>query len=172
MFFDDTKDLDIPMEERIFIQPKARQQLFINLVENYKLFCPTINMIYAALNYNSELKIDYLVVFETITEGKQIILWDAPYIYTSRCIPAYRYVVQNNLHKEFFNSCAMHFSQIDIVKFIEFLNSDLCGNLSIDTKDPTYWKNPENANVLMKGMSELSLLYKPQGFRAKRPNLN
>ena len=65
-------------------------------------------MIYGALNFDSELKIDYIVIFEATFKGKKFILWDAPYIYTPRCVPAYRYVVKNNLHKEFF--CYLAFS--------------------------------------------------------------
>ena len=159
------KELNIPIEERLMIYPKQRQQLFLNLVENYKIFCPNIKMIYAAMNFDSELKIDYLVMFETIHKGKPFILWDSPFMYTNRSVPAYRYVVKNSLHKDFFESCANHFCQMDRDKFIEFLNSDLCGNLSADSNNPSYWKLPENSHALMKGMSEMGLLYIPEGFR-------
>ena len=146
IMFDERKDLEIPLEERLMIYPKPRQQLFLNLVENYKIFCPYIKMIYAALNFDSELKIDYLVIFEGEKNGKRFILWDAPYIYTNRCIPAYRYVVKNSLHAQFFESCKNHFSQMERDKFIEFLNSSLCGNLSTDSNNEKYWKDPLDKN--------------------------
>ena len=117
------KEIDVPIEERILVYPKQRQELFINLVENYKLFCSNIKMIYTALNYDAELKIEYLVIFEGSNKGKEFILWDAPYIYTNRAIPAYRYAIKNNLHEEFFNTCVNHFSQMDKDKFFEFISS-------------------------------------------------
>lgn len=163
--YSDKNEIDVPMEERILIYPKQRQQLFLNLVENYKIFCPNIHMIYAALNYDSELKIDYLVIFEAYKKSKSFILWDSPFIYTNRAIPAYRYAVKNNLHKEFFDTCTAHFCQMDRDKFTEFLSSSLCGNLSTNENDPLYWKLPENSHALMKGMSEMGLLYIPEGFR-------
>ena len=160
-----SKEIDIPIEERLMVYPKQRQQLFLNLVENYKIFCPNIKMIYAALNFDSSLKIDYLVIFETIKKGKPFILWDSPFMYTNRAIPSYRYVVRNKLHTKFFETCANHFCQMDRDKFIEFLGSDLCGNLSTNQNDPLYWKSLENSHSLMKGMSEMGLVYIPEGFR-------
>ena len=163
--FSNDKEINIPMEERLMVYPKQRQELFINLVENYKVFCPNIRMVYAGLNFNSELKIDYIVIFETVIQGKNLILWDCPFAYTTRAIPAYRYVIKNNLYKEFFDTCMQHFCQIERERFVEFLNSELGGNLSTNENDPKYWKRAENSEILMKGMVELSLLYTPKGFR-------
>lgn len=163
--YDKSKEIDIPIEERLMIFPKQRQQLFLNLVENYKIFCPNIKMIYAALNFDSALKIDYLVIFESERKGKSFILWDSPFTYTNRSVPSYRYVVKNNLHNDFFETCKSHFCQMDRDKFFDFLRSDLGGNLSSNPEDPSYWKSPTNAHILMKGMSEMGLLYIPEGFR-------
>ena len=157
-------EIDVPMEERLMVYPKQRQQLFLNLVENYKIFLPNLKMIYAALNFDAELKMDYLVIFESSKNGKPFILWDAPFAFTNRSVPSYRYAVKNSLHKEFFNTCLAHLCQIERGKFIEFLNSSLCGKLSIDSKSDLYWKSPANSQKLMKGMSELGLLYVPEGF--------
>ena len=162
--FSDKIEFDVPMEERLMIYPKQRQQLFLNLVENYKIFLPNLKMIYAALNFDSELKIDYLVIFEAYKKGKPFILWDAPFIYTNRAMPAYRYAVKNNKHKEYFDTCLKHLCQMERDKFTQFLTSDLCGHLSINNKNSSYWKSPDNSNELMKGMSELGLQYVPEGF--------
>ena len=165
--FNDEKEIDIPMEERLMIYPKQRQQLFLNLVENYKIFCPNLKMIYAALNFDSELKIDYLVVFESTIKGKPFIIWDSPFAYTNRSIPSYRYIVKNKMHKEFFEMCLNHMCQMERDKFIQFINSSLCGNLNTNSNSPQYWKLPDNSNELMKGMSGLGLLYVPEGFSNK-----
>jgi len=165
--FDSKKEIDVPINERLIVYPKQRQQLFLNLVENYKIFCPNLKMLYAALNFDSELKIDYLVIFEGYKKGKRFIIWDSPFLYTNRAIPAYRYAVKNNLHKEYFDTCIANFCNMEYPKFVEFLNSNLCKNLSLDSNSDKYWKSPDNSHSLMKGMSELGLLYIPEGFTNK-----
>lgn len=162
--YDNKKEIDIPIEERLMVYPKQRQELFLNLVENYKIFCPNLKMIYAGLNFDSELKMDYLVIFEVDKKGKPFILWDAPFAFTTRSTPAYRYVVREKMHKQFFDECTKHLCQMDKSKFVEFLNSSLCNNLTIDPNSDRYWKHPNNSHSLMKGMTELGLLYVPEGF--------
>ena len=154
-----------PLDERLYILPKPRQQLFLNLVENYKLYCPDLTMLYAGLNYDSSEKMDYLIIFHRELEGQDVILWDCPFLYSNRTIPSYRYAVRNNLHKEFFTECKFHMCQIVQPKFIEFLESNLCNYLSLDPEDPRFWKLPENCKDLMHGMGELSLQYRPVGYR-------
>lgn len=167
MIYDDTKDFQAPIEERLMMYPQERQAYFINLVENYKIFCPMIKLIYAGLNYNSELKSEYLVIFEGVTKGKNVILWDCPFIYTNRALPAYRYAVKTNQFKSFFDSCMMHFTVMDRSLFYEFLQSKLCDHLSLIENDDKYWKNPLNFNILLKGVSECGLIYRPSGFKPK-----
>lgn len=167
MSFDGHETFEVPEEERLFIAPSARQSLFINLVENYKIFCQTANMIYAALNFNSELKIEYLVIFDTIVNDKRVVLWDAPYIYTNRALPAYRYAVKTKQHGAYFKECMKNFKQIERDRFIEFLGSDYCGGLTLDHDSDKYWRDPENAPSLMEGITDLALLYIPKGFKNK-----
>lgn len=167
MGFDGHETFDVPEEERMFILPSARQKLFINLVENYKVFCPNINMIYAALNFDSELKVEYLVIFEAIVKGKQVVLWDAPYLFTNRAIPAYRYAVKTNQHQAYFTECMKNFKQIEKERFIEFLGSEYCGELTLDHDSEKYWRLPENAPSLIEGIVDLALLYIPKGFKNK-----
>lgn len=162
------KKFEVPFDERIMILPKARQELFINLVENYKVFVPSLHMIYGALNYQSELKVEYLVVFEVNIDGNDLIVWDAPFIYTNRALPAYRYAVRNNMHTAFFSECRSHLCRINRDKFFEFLKSSLSGNLTDDPNDSNYWKDPNNSHTLIKGLSDMSLLYIPEGFRSKK----
>lgn len=167
MFYDDSKEFRVPLEELLVIYPKERQQFFINLVENYKIFCPSTKMIYGALNYDSELKVDYFVLFEGYSKNKKVIIWDAPFIYTNRSLPAYRYAIKTNQFKEFFDNCMMHFTVMDYGNFFDFVQSKLCGNLSLNKNDSNYWKSPDNINLLIKGISECSLLYRPNGFKPK-----
>ena len=165
MFKFHEKYFDVPMEERLYVLPDARQKLFINMIENFKVFCPDIQLIYGAMNFNEDLKVDYLVIFKVMVENREIILWDNPVLYTNRTIPSYRYAIRNNEHQAFFMECRAHFSQISIGKFYEYLQTDHCHNLSLDPKSPNYWKNPNNSEKLISGMSELAIQYTPKGFR-------
>lgn len=154
-----------PEEERLIVYPDAREKLFINLVENYKIFCPDFDILYAALNFDSEIKIDYLIIFHTVYEEREIVLWDAPFLYSNRAIPAYRYAVKKSLHDEFFKECRAHLCMIPQERFIEFLKSYIGGELSLDPEDERFWKNPNMTQTLMRGMSEMSLQYRPVGYR-------
>ena len=167
IMFDGHEDFEVPYEERLYILPKPRQQLFLNLVENYKIFCPHIKMIYATLNFDKELKVDYMVIFQAQQKGTNLILWDAPYAFTNRAIPAYRYAVKTNQHQAFFRECMKKFCQMEEQKFRQFLQSPNCGNLSLSSKSPKYWKLPENSHSLIEGMCEIGLLFKPMGFQNK-----
>lgn len=162
-------ELEVPQEELFFITPDERKKFFLNLVENFKLYCPKLKMIYGALNYDSSLMVEYLTIFETTTEigsvSRDMIVWDSPYLYTNRALPAYKYAVRTGQHEKYFNMCAAHMAVIPRAKFSEFIVSDLCGNLSFDKNSDRHWKKPENAKRLIKGMSELSIQYVPRGFR-------
>lgn len=165
------KEFQLPEEERLsLVYPKPRQELFLNLVENYKIFYPNLKLIYAALNYNSELKVEYLIIFKAEAKGQKVILWDAPFLYTNRTIPAYRYAIKTNTHKQFFDSAFMHLVQMTYGKFLELVESPHCDNLSRDSKNKRYWKNPEFSEALIKGLSNCGMLFRPEGFISRRPS--
>lgn len=150
-----------PLEERLYIFPDAREKLFLNLIENYKIFFPNLQIIYASLNFSVELKADYIVIFYLVKNNKPLILWDCPFMYTNRCIPAYRYAVKTNQFKNYFDCCGEHFCQMDYSRFREYLVSPLAGELSFDEKSPKYWLDPNNTYDVIKAMVDLSLLYRP-----------
>lgn len=153
--------VNVPMEELRFITKDARIKFFKNLLANFEVFCPAFKRIYAYLNFNSETPVDYLVIFTAEIHGVETALWLMPYLYTSRTLPGYRYVVQHNLYEDFFKDCYMHMIKIPKNKFDEFI-VDGC-NLSLKKEDPNYWKNPEHGNLLLKNMASMSLLYNPVG---------
>ena len=153
--------LDIPLKEKQFILPQPRIDLFKNLIDNYKVFCPELKLIYAYLNFNSKHPIDYLLIFTATSKGNKVLLWDAPYLYSNKTIPAYRYVCKNNLYDQFFKYCEESLCRISYSKFLEFIPCNLCG-LSLNPKNPKYWADQNNADILLGAMSELSLQYTPQ----------
>lgn len=153
-------EIEIPIEEKTFILPQPRIKLFENLLENYKVFCPKLKLIYAYLNFNSKNPVDYLIIFTCDIGNKKILLWDAPYLYSNRTIPAYRYICKNDLYDTFFKFCEESICRMDYNKFLEFIPCNLC-NLSLDKNSPKYWKKEENADELVSAMAELSLQYTP-----------
>lgn len=157
---------DIPINELIMILPQQREALFLNFVTNFSNFNKDLKLLYAAMNFDKELKVDYLIIYQI----NRFILWDNPFIYTERSIPGYRYIIKHNMYKEFFIECRRSFSQISIDKFFEFIGSNLCGNLSQNPKSPDYWKDPNNAPKLIKGMVDMSMQYVPQYFKSNRSN--
>lgn len=154
-------EIDIPFEEKKFILPKPRIKLFNNLIENYKIFCPELNLIYGFLNFNSQTPIDYLLIFTAQSSGHKVLLWDAPYLYTNKTIPAYRYICKNNLFETFFKFTEESMCRMSYDKFKEFIECNLCG-LSNNPDSPLYWKKQENGDQLLSSMAELALQYTPQ----------
>ncbi len=154
-------EIDIPFDEKVFILPNDRQVLFNNLIENYKVFCPELKLIYAFLNFDSSQPVDYLLVFSATSHGDKVCLWDVPFLYSNKTIPAYRYICRNELYQDFFTFCRESLCRMSWEKFKEFIPSRLCG-LSMDKDNILYWKKPENARTLVQGMMDLSLQYTPK----------
>ena len=119
-------EIDIPFEEKTFILPQPRIKLFENLIENYKVFCPELKLIYAFLNFNSKNPIDYLIIFTGTSKGQKVLLWDVPYLYSNKTIPAYRYICKNNLFDQFFKFCEESMCRMNYERFIEFIPCNLC----------------------------------------------
>ena len=165
MKFEFEHEIQVPFEEKTFILPQPRIKLFQNLIENYKVFCPELKLIYAFLNFNSKNPIDYLLIFTGTSKGEKLILWDAPYLYSNKTIPAYRYICKHNLYEQFFKFIEESLCRMSFIRFKEFIPSTLCG-LSLDENDPKYWKNPENADTLLESMADLALQYTPQPGQA------
>lgn len=154
-------EIQIPFEEKTFILPDLRIKLFQNLIENYKVFCPQLKLVYAYLNFNSKNPIDYLLMFTYTDSKRKILLWDAPYLYSNKTIPAYRYICKNNLYEQFFKYCEESMCRMNYEKFLEFIPCNLCG-LSLDKTNDKYWKSESNADHLLESMAELSLQYTPR----------
>ena len=71
MKFEFEHEIQVPFEEKTFILPQPRIKLFQNLIENYKVFCPELKLIYAFLNFNSKNPIDYLLIFTGTRKGEK-----------------------------------------------------------------------------------------------------
>jgi hypothetical protein len=152
--------LNIPFEETKYITPEVRQKIFLNILDNYKVYLPNLKRIHAFLNWDKENPIDYLVMFKARTSaGSPLILYDMPILYSSRTTPAFRYVIKNDLYADFYKDAATFMCKLPESKFNEFI-IDLCG-LSFDKKSELYWKRPENSKEFIANLIELQMYYKP-----------
>lgn len=151
----------VPRDELLFIEPEPRKKLFINMLENYKIYCPGMTLEYAYLNVNSQYPVDYVVVFNGMTTDKRpIVLWRCPYLYSWESIPGYRYAVKNNLHEQFFKEEGNTMCKITRGRFNEFITT-MC-HLPLNE-----WKNPEYAETVMDNLSALALRYNPDAHGKK-----
>lgn len=153
------KRLKIPMDELLFIYPDARERLFLDMIDEYKKRFPQFKLIYAYLNRDASIGVDYLIIFEAIGQQthQKTIIYDIPYIYTDRSIPGYRYCKREGLLDDFFYDSSHLMVTTPKIRFEEYLNSFL--NLSNHKDDELYWKSPSNSLAVARGLSNLSLYY-------------
>lgn len=158
MNYEKDKKLHIPFDELKFIMPDSREKLFMDMLQEYKRRFPQYKLLYAYLNRDATINIDYLIIFEAIgaTSGNSTIRFDIPFIYTERATPGYRYCKREEILDDFFADSDMFMVTLSESRFNEYLNSI---DLSVRSEKPEYWKKAENAKELCTGLSELSLYY-------------
>ena len=162
MNYEYINEIKVPQEYKEFILPKDRIALFKNFLANMKVFLPSLDRVYAYLNFDSSLPIDYLIIYRGVSKsGVGIILWDCPYLYSNKTIPAYRYIAANNMYQQFFQYMADSMPRMEYSKFLELITSNLCG-LDFDPNSDKYWKSPDNALTLAKTLTDISLEYRPK----------
>lgn len=147
------KKLNIPKEEKLYILPASRKKLFKDLLNEYKKRFPNFNLIYANLNHNSSIPIDYILIFTTKISNNEVILIETPYLYSDRAIPGYRYCKRENQSDLFFEEASELMTRMPYDRFVEYLNAML--ELSVDENSDNYWKAPENMQKFTEGVLTL-----------------
>lgn len=148
--------LKIPYEERRWIEPRVRMKLFKEIYEGYpKLY--DVKLFYAALNTNSDLLLDYCIIFKARNDDDtcNIVLFDCPPIHSSRATPGYRYMRRTNREEEFFDNGISNMGLMTEGRFFNYITSIL--QLSLKKEDDLYWKSPKNAVTLIEGLHDNSL---------------
>lgn len=152
------KRLKIPKEEKRYITPEPRKKLFLHLINEYKIRYPELKLEYANLNHNSDIPVDYVLMFKSKDEsGKDVLYIEIPFLYSDRAVPGYRYCVRNKILDDFFYEALHLMTKISYDRFVEFLNIML--ELSVVEDSPLYWKREENIDKFTKGLIELSSRY-------------
>lgn len=152
------KKLKIPAKEKQFIMPDVRQKIF---TEIYTLYPRKYNikLLYAYMNTDPELIIDYLVVFKSKndTGTHDLIIFDCVPASSDRSTPGYRYCKRVGITNDFYDEGINSMVIMEKNKFYEYINMGL--GLSNDKDDPKYWRSPSNYKDLLNGLLDLSVRY-------------
>ena len=152
-----SKKINIPVNELKFIKPEIRQKLFLEICNGYpKRY--NVKLMYAYLNSDPEIIVDYLVMYSARNDENtaDLILFDIPPIHSIRSTPGYRYCRRTHKEDEFYEYGIDDIVVIEKDKFYEFITSI---GLDRDKNSEFYWKKPENASELLSGLLDLSLRY-------------
>jgi len=157
---DSNKLLEIPEDEKNFIDPRLRPKFFMNIIKEYEKRCPNLKLIYAYLNTDANSPIDFIVLFQTKNLDKtlDLIVYDIPLLYSDRSIPGYRYCMRTNKLDDYFKESTNLMVSLQLPKFNEFINSNLV-NLSVKPDNEMYWRKQEFSSKVAKSLLDLSLRY-------------
>lgn len=152
------KKLKIPAKEKQFIMPDVRQKIFKEIYTMYQRKY-TIKLIYAYLNTDPDLMVDYLIIFKTknTAGNKDLIIYDCVPAHSDRSTPGYRYCKRTGITDDFYEEGINSMVVMEKNKFYEFITSGL--GLSTDKNDPLYWRSGENYKDVINGLLDLSLRY-------------
>lgn len=109
------------------------------------------------ITHNHPCDIDYFIIFKSIADGKEIIFFDAPYIFTNRSICGYRYCLRENKTRDFFIDAIHCMTRMSRPKFDEYIEN-IC-ELSLEKNDKLYWRNKDNFPVLMEHLIDLQIRF-------------
>lgn len=107
--------------------------------------------------FDQPCMIDYVFIFTITVNGVETVFIDAPYIYSKRSLPGYRYCMREKKQREFFILATDEMTRIPRVRFNEFI-TEMC-HLSLDQKSDKYWKKAENYDSLIQNLVGLNLRY-------------
>ena len=151
--------LEVPFEERLMISPEARAVAFKQIYTGYtRRF--GMKLLYAFLNYDAEEMTDYLVVYKVrnMDNTADLAMFDMVPIHSDRCTPNYRYYKQQGKVDNFFKLGLEEMATMELSRFYEYIQEYL--QLSRNKDDKNYWKSPENAGELCRGLLDIALRYK------------
>lgn len=156
---DDDKKIPIPLNELTFIKPDVRMKLFKEIYTEYPKRYPNMKLIYANLNHDPEVMVDYCLIFKAKNSDGvgDLILVEVPPIYSNRSTPGYRYYRRTKKEDNFYESGVAEIVVMEANRFYEFIALSL--ELSLDKNSPLFWKSPDNSSALLKGLLDLSLRY-------------
>lgn len=244
MAFTSDVELKIPFSELTFILPEQRVKFFHQLMNDYKVYVPSLKLIYAYLHWGDDSKktkevtihrnnnfddipvvdinpdekatvidkyaldpnylngikdaankgiveeddknkslsyedsefskrkdgetievpvfdqpcmIDYVFIFTVTVSGVETVFIDAPYIYSKRSLPGYRYCMRENKQRDFFIVATDEMTRIPRKLFNEFI-TEMC-HLSLDKDSPQFWKKEESYDSLIQNLVGLNLRY-------------
>ena len=170
------KGLGIPpdrlVRRAIGISPD-RDQYFNDIIRKFKEKFPSLKIIYAndrmgaVINQNKPspdfvlIATGQLISSDPSLPPKNIVIMDAPMVFTERSIAGWTIAVEEGMMDNYFQYMLDKALRIDTSKFYEFI--EFMAKLSRDPNDPRYWKRPENEDKLTTELMELYARYTRKG---------
>jgi hypothetical protein len=156
---DKNKKLKIPREEKLYISKEIREALFLDLINVYQEKCQAMTLVYAYINTDSSKPLDYILLFRTRNTANttDLIVYDAPLLYSDRSIPGYRYCKRTGIVNTFIEEAVASMVRLSEYRFREFI--ELSTGLEYIDEGENSWMNAEYATIVADKLLELSTRY-------------
>ena len=152
----------------IAISPN-RDQYFMDIITQIKKKYPKLRILYANNTMGARIdpdrpNPDFVLIMQgkltsrnPLLKPRDVIIMDAPMIFTERSIAGWTMAVEQGNLEGYFAYMFDKALRIDVKRFYEFVEH-YC-SLSLDPTHPRYWKKIENTNALIKDLEELHARY-------------
>ena len=155
--------MKMPFHHRHVIRPATRVKVFKEIAAKYQSYFG-LKCIYAFLNTDPKLMIDYCLIFKGKNDDgtHDIILFDVVPLNGDRCTPEYPIYKKAGKEKNFFQYGIEVMPLMTPQMFYGYLEFN---GYSRDKNSEMFWKKPEHAKKLSKGLFDWTLPY-----NRKRPD--
>jgi len=166
---DKNKKLNIPREEKLFIQPTVREKLFLDLINEYEKRYPGMTLEYAYLNSNPEIPMDYILLFKTRNTDNTVnlIVYDCPMLFSDRSITGYRFCKREGKLDDFFEEAIASMVRFPEIAFKEFIE-EIVGLDYFNEESQNYWKNEEFTERVSNNIMALAIRYVPRNINTPK----
>ena len=149
-----------------------RDRYFMDIIKMFQKKYPGPRIIYANNMNGAQLNPDHptedfiIIIKARVVDRnkklppKDLILLDAPPLFTERSIAGWTLAVEQGKMDGYFKLFMDRCLRLELRKFYEFLEGYCL--LSLDPSSELYWKKPENAGTLTKDLERLYAQYRPR----------
>lgn len=149
-----------------------RDRYFMDIIKKFQEKYPGLRIIYANNMNGAQLNPDHptedfiIIVKARVVDRykklppKDLILLDAPPLFTERSIAGWTLAVEQGKMDGYFQMFMDRCLRLELRKFYEFVEHYCI--LSLDPSSQLYWKKPENAPALTKDLERLYAQYRPR----------
>lgn len=159
--------------QRAFAIAPDRDRYFNDIIRKFRESFPGLKLLYANNRMGAQINPEHpqpdflfiakgkLVSKDPRLPSKNIVIVDAPLVFTDRSIAGWTIAVENGNMKGYFSYMLDKALRIDEDKFYEYIV--YMARLSLDKDNPLYWKSVENEDKLVSELGELYARYNKRG---------